>query len=377
LEWVLSLPKKGGGAPHRKGQWQVQVDIVISYVIRRLLVMPITLFGMTLIIFLMLQLLGPEMRSALYVHDIPKNAAVMEGIIKKYGLNDPIYVQYWHWLWGRTDPDTGTMIGGILRGDFGFSRSASRPVSELITARFPATLELTVFSIIPIVLIGIWIGVVAAVHHNQWIDQAARVFSIVGYSFPVFVFGILILMIFYANLRWFPSGRISDWVGMTEYTEYTHLITIDSLLNGRLDIFVDAIRHLVLPVITLSYTSWAAFLRITRSSMLETLRQEYVTTARAKGLTEQDVVNKHARPNALIPVVTYSGLTVAVLLGGVVITETIFNFPGMGSAAAEAAARYDVVTVLAFTMVTGVIIILANLVVDILYAILDPRVRLG
>jgi peptide/nickel transport system permease protein len=351
---------------------------VISYIVRRILIMPVTLFGMTVIIFLMLQLLGPEARSALYVRDIPKNAAVMEGIIKKYGLNDPIYVQYWHWLWGRVDPESGEKLGGgILRGDFGFSRSASRPVIEIIELRFPATLELTIYSIIPIVLIGIWIGVLAAVHHNQWIDQAARVFSIVGYSFPVFVFGILMLMVFYANLGWFPAGRISDWVGQTSYHQYTHLVTLDALLNLRFDIFFDALRHLILPVITLSYTSWAAFLRITRSSMLETLRQEYVTTARAKGLSESDVINKHARPNALIPVVTYSGLTVGVLLGGVVITETIFNFPGMGSAAAEAAGRYDVVTVLAFTMITGVVIILANLVVDVLYAILDPRVRLG
>jgi peptide/nickel transport system permease protein len=152
---------------------------------------------------------------------------------------------------------------------------------------------------------------------------------------------------------------------------------VDAILNGRLDIWWDAIRHLVLPIITLSYTSWAAFLRITRSSMLETLRQEYVTTARAKGVAEKDVINKHARPNALIPVATYSGITVAYLLGGVVITETIFNFPGMGSAAAHAAARFDVVTVLAFTLITGLILILANLVVDILYAMLDPRIRLG
>jgi peptide/nickel transport system permease protein len=350
---------------------------VISYFIRRLLIIPITLFGMTVIIFLMLQLLGPEARSALYVRDIPKNAAVMQGIIKKYGLNDPIYVQYWHWLVGRTDSETGQTVGGILRGDFGFSRSASRPVSELLALRFPATLELTLYAIVPIIIIGIWMGVEAAVHHNQWIDQLARLFSIVGYSFPVFVFGILVLMIFYANLGWFPAGRISDWVSMTNYHEYTHLITLDALLNLRFDILWDALRHLVLPVVTLSYTSWAAFLRITRSSMLETLRQEYVTTARAKGVPEHDVVNKHARPNALIPVVTYSGITVAYLLGGVVITETIFNFQGMGSAAAEAAARYDVITVLAFTLVTGLILILANLVVDILYAFLDPRVRLG
>jgi peptide/nickel transport system permease protein len=292
-------------------------------------------------------------------------------------LNDPIYVQYWHWLVGRPDPDTGKTIGGILRGDFGFSRSASRPVSELLVLRFPATLELTLYAILPIIIIGIWMGVEAAVHHNQWIDQVLRVFSIIGYSFPVFVFGILLMMIFYAKLRWFPAGRISDWVSLTKYHEYTHLITLDGLLNLRFDIFWDAIRHLILPVITLSYTSLAAFLRITRSSMLETLRQEYVTTARAKGVRETDVVNKHARPNALIPVVTYSGITVAYMLGGVAITETIFNFPGMGLAAVDAASRYDVVTVLAFTLVTGVIIIVANLVVDVLYAFLDPRVRLG
>jgi peptide/nickel transport system permease protein len=350
---------------------------VISYLIRRLLIMPITLIGMTIIIFLMLQLLGVEARSALYVRDIPKNPEVMRGIIIKYGLNDPIYVQYWHWLVGRPDPDTGKTVGGILRGDFGFSRSASRPVSELLALRFPATLELTLYAILPIIIIGIWMGVEAAVHHNQWIDQVLRVFSIIGYSFPVFVFGILLMMIFYAKLRWFPAGRISDWVSLTKYHEYTHLITLDGLLNLRFDIFWDAIRHLILPVITLSYTSLAAFLRITRSSMLETLRQEYVTTARAKGVRENDVVNKHARPNALIPVVTYSGITVAYMLGGVAITETIFNFPGMGLAAVDAASRYDVVTVLAFTLVTGVIIIVANLVVDVLYAFLDPRVRLG
>ncbi|MBN1439663.1 MAG: ABC transporter permease [Anaerolineales bacterium] len=355
---------------------------MINYIIRRLLIMPITLVGMTILIFLMLWILGPSARSALYIRDIPKNEAVMQGIITKYGLNDPIYMQYWHWLVGRPDPDNeGEVVGGILRGEFGFSRSFSRPVVELLQARFPATLELTLYAFLPIILVGVWLGVQAAVRHNQWIDQLARVFSIVGYSFPVFVLGILLMMIFYAQLRWFPVERISDSVKMVilspDYRQYTSLITVDAILNGRLDIWWDAIRHLVLPIITLSYTSWAAFLRITRSSMLETLRQEYVTTARAKGATEKDVINKHARPNALIPVATYSGITVAYLLGGVVITETIFNYPGMGSAAANAAGSFDVVTVLAFTMVTGLILILSNLVVDILYAMLDPRIRLS
>ncbi len=229
--------------------------------------------------------------------------------------------------------------------------------------------------------IGIYLGILAAVNHNKLIDQIARVFSIVGYSFPTFVFGLLVLMLFYAQLRWFPAGRLSDWANAILYTpayhNYTGLVTIDALLNGRLDIFLDALRHLVLPVVTLSYVSWAVFLRITRSSMLETLHQDYVTTARAKGLAEKNVINKHARPNALIPVTTLAGLQVAGLLGGVVITETIFNYPGIGSAAAAAAAQLDVVTVLGLTLLTGMILIVANLIVDILYTFLDPRVRLS
>jgi peptide/nickel transport system permease protein len=229
--------------------------------------------------------------------------------------------------------------------------------------------------------IGIWLGIAAAVNHNKPIDQIARVFSIIGYSFPTFIFGLILLMIFYAQLRWFPIGRLSDWAIAVlrdpSYHQYTRLVTVDSILNGRLDILWDAARHLILPVITLSYVSWAVFLRVTRSSMLETLRQDYVVTARAKGVSEKNVVNKHARPNALIPVATLGGLQVAGLLGGVVFTETIFNYPGIGSAAAAAAAQLDVVTVLAFTLLTALILIIANLVVDVLYGILDPRVRLA
>jgi len=354
---------------------------MVNYIIRRLLIMPITIIGVTILIFGMLQFLSPVNRSALYVRDVPRNPNALDGIIKQYGLNDPIPVQYWHWLVGRPDPQTGQLVGGILRGDFGYSRSASEPVIELIKARFPATIELTIFAVIPIIVIGIWLGVVSAVNQNNPIDQFARVFSIVGYSFPTFVFGLLMLMLFYAVLRWFPPGRISDWANAVirspDWHNYTYLLTIDSLLNLRLDIFLDALRHLFLPVLTLSYVSWAQFLRVTRSSMLETLRQDYVVTARAKGLRERDVVNRHARPNALIPVATLGGLQMAFLLGGAVITETIFNFPGVGSAAAAAASQLDVVTVLSFTLLAGIILVLANLGVDVLYAFLDPRVRLG
>jgi peptide/nickel transport system permease protein len=229
--------------------------------------------------------------------------------------------------------------------------------------------------------VGIWLGVQAAVHHNGIIDQAARVFSIVGTSFPSFVFGLLMLMFFYANLQWFPPGRLSDEfsrvVNSDQFVRHTTLLTFDALLNGRLDIFFDALRHMFLPILTLSYISWATFLRVTRSSMLETLRQEYVTTARAKGLPERDVIFKHAQPNAMLPVVTLAGFQVVGLLGGVIITETVFDYPGIGSAAAAASAQLDVVTVLGFALFNGLILIVANLLVDILYAVVDPRVRLS
>ena len=354
---------------------------MVTYILRRLMLVPVLLVGVTVLIFAMLQFLTPVERSALYVRDFPKNERQLDGIILKYGLDKPLYEQYWRWLVGTTDPVSGGRNGGILFGDFGWSRTGGQPVAELIKTRFPNTLDLTLWAVGPVILVGIWLGVQAAVHHNGLIDQAGRVFSIIGTSFPTFVFGLLVLMIFYANVQWFPPGRLSTdmqaVVSASSFKSYTSLLTIDSLLNGRFDVFLDALRHMVLPILTLSYINWATFLRVTRSSMLETLRQEYVTTARAKGLPERDVIFKHARPNAMISVVTLAGFTVVGLMGGVVITETVFDYPGIGKAAAEAAGQLDVVTVLGFALFNGFILIVANLVVDVLYAVVDPRVRLS
>jgi ABC-type dipeptide/oligopeptide/nickel transport system permease component len=354
---------------------------MLTYIIRRLLMVPLLLFGVTVLIFAMLQFLSPVERSALYVKDVPKTEKQIDGIIKRYKLDRPLYEQYWIWLVGTVDASTGERKGGIVFGDFGYSRTGSQPVSQLISNRFPNTLDLTIWAVAPVILVGIWLGVQAAVHQNSIIDQAARVFSIVGTSFPTFVFGLLMLMFFYVQLGWFPPGKISDWASIIvrsdEFHSYTKLLTFDALLNGRLDIFWDAIRHMFMPILTLSYISWATFLRVTRSSMLETLRMEYVTTARAKGLPEKDVIFKHAQPNAMISVVTLAGFSVVSLLGGVVITETVFNYPGIGQAAANAAANLDVITVLGFALFDGFILIVANLVVDVMYAVVDPRVRLS
>jgi peptide/nickel transport system permease protein len=227
---------------------------------------------------------------------------------------------------------------------------------------------------------GILLGVLSAVHHNRLIDQILRVFSIVGWSIPTFVFGLIVLMIFYAKLGWFPTGRLSDWasqiVQSDGFRQITRMHTLDALLNLRFDVFLDALRHLVLPITTLAYLNWAYLLRVTRSSMLDVLRQEYLTTARSKGLMERIVVMRHALPNALIPIITVGGLILVGLLNGVVITETIFNYPGMGSFLAHAALSLDAISVLGVTLFSSLILVLGNLVVDVLYGFVDPRIRL-
>ena len=354
---------------------------MLSFIIRRLMILPLLLLSVTILIFMMLSMLTPYERVSLYVKDIPKRQGAMEGLIKKYGLDDPIPVQYWRWMAGNKDKETGEMNGGILRGDLGWSKTGKGTVWEVIQRRLPATAELAIWAAFPMIGIGIWLGVVSAVNHNKLIDQVLRVFSIVGWSIPVFVFGLVVLLFFYAKLGWFPPGRLSDWasqiVQSTAFIRYTNMNTFDALLNGRLDIFADAAKHLVLPVVTLAYLDWAYLLRVTRSSMLDTLNQDYIITARAKGLAERTVIRRHALPNALIPVVTVGALMLIGLLNGVVITETIFNIPGMGSFLAESALSLDVISVLGITLFNCFILLAGNLIVDILYGVIDPRIRLN
>jgi peptide/nickel transport system permease protein len=352
-----------------------------TYIIRRLLIMPVILLGVTFLIFGMLQILGPVERSALYVRDIPKTDTQINAIISRYGLDDPVHLQYYYWMVGKTDPQTGETIGGVLRGDLGFSRTGREPVSEMLKRRFPATLELAIWAMFPIIAGGIWMGIKAALNHNKLIDQISRVLATLGWSIPTFVFALVMLLIFYARLDWFQPGRLSTQFGLEVsrggFTQYTNMMTIDALLNLRFDIFLDAFKHLVMPVITLAVVQWALLLRVTRSSMLEEMRQDYVRTARAKGLHERSVINRHIRRNALIPVITISGATLAGLMNGVVVTEVIFNYPGLGQMAAAAAVQLDVLTMLGFALFNGVLFVGAYLVIDVLYVVIDPRIRLS
>lgn len=339
-----------------------------NYIIRRLLILPIVMFGLSMMIFGMLLMLDPIERATLYVSSPPKTPEALQAVIKKYGLDQPLYVQYGHWL------------SGLLHGNLGWSKTAQMPVFEAIKSFFPASLELALWSFVPIIVIGTWLGIQAAVHHDEFIDQAARVFSIIGYSFPTFVFGLLVLLLFYSKLQWFPPGRLSDWADAIVYSpafhQYTGMNTLDALLNWRPDIFLDALRHLFLPALTLAYVDWALILRVSRSSMLEVIQQDYVRAARAKGVPERLVISRHARPNAMIPVATIGGLLLVGLLNGVVITETVFNYRGMGLFAASAALNFDAITVLGIALLAGALLVFANLAVDILYSYLDPRVRL-
>lgn len=340
-----------------------------AYIVRRLLMLIPVLFGVSLLVFGILQLFSPIERASLYVTN-PKQFAELPAIIEKYGLNDPIWVQYGNWM------------GQVFQGNLGWSKVVSKPVGEAILDFLPATLELAIFATPLIIIGGIFLGTKAAANKDRLVDHATRLGAIIGWSLPTFVLGLVLLMVFYGFFSGFlPPERLSTSVNIVvhsdEFVRYTGVNTIDALLNGNLRVLGDALRHLVLPVVTLTVVSLAFVMRLMRSSMLEALGKGYILTARAKGLDEKTVVNKHARRNALIPVLTVSGYVFAGMVNGVVITETIFSYKGLGWWAAQAAVNLDIPSVLAFALFNGVLFVLTNLVVDLLYTRIDPRVRLG
>jgi ABC-type dipeptide/oligopeptide/nickel transport system permease component len=340
-----------------------------AYIVRRLLLLIPVLFGVTLFIFGITMLFSPTQRAILFIRD-PKQLADLPAVIERYGLDQPFVVQYGNWL------------GQVFQGNLGYSKVVSMPVANAIVNFLPATLELAIFATPLIILSGIILGSVAAAHKDKPLDHGTRVLAILGWSLPTFWLGLLLIMIFYGFITGFlPPGRLTVQmdilVNAAPFVRYTRINTIDAILNLNGPVLLDALRHLVLPVITLSVVNVAFIMRLMRSSMLESLGKGYILTARAKGLAERVVVNKHARRNALIPVITVSGYVFAALANGVVITETIFNFKGLGWWAWQSAINLDIPSVLGFAMFNAVLFVLVNLVVDVLYTRVDPRVRLG
>ncbi|WP_291430410.1 ABC transporter permease [Deinococcus sp.] len=338
---------------------------MLNFIVRRVLQIPVVMLVLSLMIVGLTQLLSPEQRAAPYIKS-EQAAARLEQIIEQRGLRDPFPVQYGRWL------------SSTLTGDLGYSKASGQDVITTIRERLPRTLELTIVTAIPILLLSIWLGTLSALHKDKLIDQVLRVLVVLGYSLPSFVVGILMLAVFYAYLGWLPgAGQVSvlNTFALGDLHRYTGLLSLDAALNGRWDIAWDVVQHLILPATTLVIVLSASIIKVMRNNMLEALTSDYVRTARAKGLSSRVVNNKHARRNALLSIVTLGGFLIIGLLSGSLITETIFAYPGVGQWVVQAAIGVDLAAVLGFAMLSAVIVVVVSTIVDILYGVIDPRVR--
>lgn len=319
------------------------------------------LIGVVFIVFVMMSLTPGDPVEIMLANQqtTPEQVAAMR---RDMGLDQPAPLRFLHFL------------QGAATGDFGQSFFHRRPVSEVIAERLPATIELTLASLLLALLISIPLGVVAAVKRGGWIDRLATLGSLFGVSLPGFWFGILLIIVFAVDLKLLPvSGRLSY---ACELRPLTHLVTIDSLLLGRFDCFGNALSHLAMPGLTLALPMAAVLTRVTRASMLETLRSDYVTFAEAKGLSRRRVLFRHALKNALVPTVTVAAIETGSLLGGNMVVETVFGWPGLGRLVVESIFVRNYPLIQAAVLLYATTYVLLNFVADILYTVLNPRVRL-
>lgn len=338
---------------------------MFNFIVKRLFQIPFVMLALSLIVVGLTQLLTPEQRAAPYIRS-DQQAARLEQIINERGLRDPFPVQYGRWF------------QNTIRGDLGFSKASGKDVADTIKERLPNTIELTLFTILPIALIGIFLGTLSALHKDRFLDQLIRVVSTLSFSLPSFVLGIVLLAVFYAYLGWLPGAgqlEVINQFATTDMKRYTGMLGIDALLNGKWNVALDVARHLILPAATLTIINTPTVIRVLRNNMLEILNSDYVRTARAKGLSEKVVNNKHARRNALMPVITLLGYLFAGLLTGAVITETIFAYPGIGQWFIQSSFQLDIAGVLGFALLSALIVVIASTLIDILYGLIDPRVR--
>lgn len=333
---------------------------MISYILKRLAWMVFVLFGVMTVVFFISRVIPADPVAAMLGGQAPPE--LIEQVKAKWDLDKPLYDQYFIYLWR------------LLQGDLGVSISTGKPVAEDLLQFFPATFELATAATILSIFFGVALGIISAVKRGRTVDHFSRLSALLGISMPVFWLGLLMLLLFYYLLGWLPgAGQLPYY--MPRPPRVTGLITLDSLIAGRFDAFQSALKHLVMPAVVLSFFGIAAISRITRSSMLDVLREEYINTARAKGLREVGVVMKHALKNAMLPVSTISGITYGRLLEGSVITETIFAWPGLGRYATNAFLALDFPAVVGSTMLIALLYALTNLVVDLSYAYLNPKIR--
>ncbi len=335
---------------------------MLGYLVQRLALTALAIFGVLVITFFLSQVIPGDPISALLGPQAPED--VIERLRARWGLDRPVHEQF------------VLYVQRLLRGDLGTSIATHRPVLQDLKEFFPATVELATVAIVLGALLGLSVGIVSAVFQGTWLDHVVRVLSLVGLSMPVFWLGLLLLLVFYYWLGWLPGpGQLDIYISRPP--RVTGFILVDSALAGRWDAFGNALRHLILPALVLSSFTLVGIARITRASLLEVLRQEYVKTARAKGLPERRVLLKHALKNAFLPIVTVIGLYYGSLLEGAVLTETIFAWPGLGRYATGAILSQDFPAIMGVTLLIALIFALVNLVVDLIYAALNPKIRYG
>jgi peptide/nickel transport system permease protein len=334
---------------------------VLRFVVRRLLLLIPILLGVSILVFGWIRLLpGDPANSLLGEHATPQAVAQIR---RQYGLDKPLYVQYWAYL--KT----------TLEGNLGTSIATTRPVTYEIEHRFPATVELALAAIIFAVVCGVPLGFFAAKRYGTWFDNASLVVSLIGISIPIFFLAIILKYIFAVKLGWLPSVGREDILAVRPHP--TNFYILDALLNGDPTALWDSIKHLILPAIALGSIPLAIVTRITRASVLDVQNEDYVRTAKAKGLAPHTVDSRHVMRNALLPVVTIIGLQTGLLLSGAVLTETVFAWPGIGSWLKDAIFNRDYPVLQGGILFVAFVFVIVNLIVDISYALINPRIRLS
>ena len=335
---------------------------MLNQLARHILLSIIALLGITILVFVLSHVVpgdparlaaGPQAREA-----------QVESVRKEFGLDKPLVQQYFIYM------------GNLFKGDLGKSLQSRRPVIEDLVDYFPATFELTFVASIFAIIGGILLGMVSARKQDKFVDQLGRIFSLAGISMPVFWLGLILVLIFYRDLGWLPFGGRLD-ASLTPPTHITGLYLLDSVLTGNWETFKSALANLVLPSVTLALGSLGVISRMTRASLLDVVPQDYVRTARAKGLTEKVIMQRHVLRNALFPIITIIGLQIGSLLSGAFLVEVIFSWPGLGTYAMKAILFLDYNGIIGVTMLIGLVFMVTNLLVDILYIVIDPRVRVS
>lgn len=335
-----------------------------AYILRRLLFLPLVAFIVTLVVFAVVWSMGPDVLLRAYMTgNASKSPNAEQRTIEKYGLDKPAVVMYFKWL------------GNTIKGDLGYSLTANSSVSEAIISRFPASLELLVLALIPIVLVGSRLGIRAAMHPDGLADSVFGFFSIVGWATPDYIMALLILVGSFSAFGWLPIGSISVAL-IKNWNSYTNSLLIDSILNLRFDILLSQLANLSQPVLTLFFVHSAYVFQISRSTALDVKKRDFIRAARSRGVSERTIMLRHVRKNVLIPVVTVGGELFASLFTGLAFVETIFARPGIGRLLTDAAISVEVLTLSGCVLLIAAIMIIVNIVVDIIYSFLDPRILL-